>query len=462
MKNKSLLTRNQRESIGLLQIGTFLEYFDLMLYVHMAFLLNELFFPKTDSHTAMLLSAFAFCSTYVLRPVGALIFGYIGDQFGRKITVIMTSMLMGLSCVLMANLPTYEQIGITAAWGITLCRVLQSLSSQGEIIGAEIYLMEITKPPLRYPVVSLTSFFAAVGGMCALGLSVLLTTFEINWRLAFWIGAGISSIGFTARIALRETPEFIHMKRLSLQAANKQHRDEDNKGKQEKINARTVLAYFLISCGYPICFYLSYIYCGNILKNTYGYTAEQVIQQNFILSIFQCVSFLTYSLLSYKINPLKILKIRLLIFVPVILFYPYLLNIIQSPFELLMFQVFLVSFSIIDVPAAGIMMNHFPVLKRFTSTSLIYSFSRMTIYIVTSFGFIYLTDYFDHWGIWLFMLIFCAGFYWGIKHFEQLEGLQNSSQMIYSFGINKYRMIYESVRRTCWEGKKSLKKKLKR
>ena len=74
------LTREQKEAVGLLSIGTFLEYFDLMLYIHMAVLLNELFFPKTDPFTTSLLSAFAFCSTYLLRPFGALIFGYIGDN----------------------------------------------------------------------------------------------------------------------------------------------------------------------------------------------------------------------------------------------------------------------------------------------------------------------------------------------------------------------------------------------
>src|SRR5574343_1713793 len=106
------LTREQKQAIGLLSIGTFLEYFDLMLYVHMAVLLNELFFPKTDAHTAMLITAFSFCSTYVLRPIGALIFGYIGDNIGRKATVIITTFMMAISCVIMANLPTYEQIGI--------------------------------------------------------------------------------------------------------------------------------------------------------------------------------------------------------------------------------------------------------------------------------------------------------------------------------------------------------------
>jgi len=66
VENQQSLTREQKEAVGLLSIGTFLEYFDLMLYVHMAVLLNELFFPKTDPFTASLLSAFSFCSIFVL------------------------------------------------------------------------------------------------------------------------------------------------------------------------------------------------------------------------------------------------------------------------------------------------------------------------------------------------------------------------------------------------------------
>ena len=88
-------------------------------------------FPQTDPHTASLIAAFAFCSTFVLRPFGALIFGYIGDHIGRRTTVIITTMMMAVSCLIMANLPTYDQIGITAAWIVTLCRLLQGLSLYG-------------------------------------------------------------------------------------------------------------------------------------------------------------------------------------------------------------------------------------------------------------------------------------------------------------------------------------------
>lgn len=80
-KEQRSLTKEQKEAVGLLSIGTFLEYFDLMIYVHMAVLLNELFFPKADTNTAAIYSASAFCSTFVFRPFGALVFGWMGDKY---------------------------------------------------------------------------------------------------------------------------------------------------------------------------------------------------------------------------------------------------------------------------------------------------------------------------------------------------------------------------------------------
>jgi MHS family proline/betaine transporter-like MFS transporter len=154
------LTREQKEAVGLLSIGTFLEFFDLMLYVHMAVLLNELFFPKTDAHSAQLLSAFAFCTTFVFRPFGALIFGYIGDNLGRKFVVVISTFMMAISCIAIANAPTYAEIGIAASWIITICRIVQSTASMGEIIGGELYLTETIKSPKQYSIVY--SFYTCI------------------------------------------------------------------------------------------------------------------------------------------------------------------------------------------------------------------------------------------------------------------------------------------------------------
>jgi MHS family proline/betaine transporter-like MFS transporter len=182
------LNKEQKGSIFLLQIGTFLEYFDLMLFVHMAVVLNELFFPKYDPFTTSLLSAFSFCSTFALKPLGALVFGYIGDKVGRKHTVIITTIIMAISCLIMANVPTYAQIGIAASWVITVCRALQGMSSIGESIGAELYTAELIEKPLRYKAVGYIGFAGVVGMVASLMVAKIVLALDINWRIIFWMG----------------------------------------------------------------------------------------------------------------------------------------------------------------------------------------------------------------------------------------------------------------------------------
>ena len=115
--------------------------------------------------------------------------------------------------IVMANLPTYSQIGITAAWIVTLCRIIQGMSSMGEVVGAELYLTEMIKPPLRYSAVSSMTVAATVGVNVALGIAFVVTSFGINWRMAFWFGAAIALIGSIARTSLRETSEFVDAKK---------------------------------------------------------------------------------------------------------------------------------------------------------------------------------------------------------------------------------------------------------
>ena len=421
----SSLNKEQKEAIGLLSIGTFLEYFDLMLYVHLAVLLNELFFPKTDPHTASLLSAFAFCSTFVFRPFGALIFGWIGDNISRKATVVITTTIMAFSCILMANLPAYSQIGIAASWLITICRILQGISSVGEIVGAELYLTEVTKPPIQYPVVSFIAISSVIGTAVALAVASLVTAFGLNWRIAFWMGAAIAMIGAVARTALRETPEFADAKRRIKKKYEKANIDqrtlEDDPIFNEKADKQTALYLFFVNCAWPACFYFAYIHCGNILKNSFGYSAESVIHHNFIISIIQLLGLLLISFLSYKIYPLKILKVKLIVFSILILFCPYLLNNINVPFYLFLIQSFIVLFAVDTVPAVSIFFRHFPVFKRFTYSSLIYALSRALMYIITSFGIIYLTKYFGHYGLLIVMIPINIGCGFGLNHFENLE-----------------------------------------
>lgn len=405
------LNKTQKETVGLLQVGTFLEYFDLMLYVHMAVVLNDIFFPKTDPHTAALISAFAFCSTYVLRPAGALIFGYIGDNIGRKPTVILTTMMMSVSCIIMANLPTYSQIGITAAWAVTICRIMQGISSMGEIMGAEIYMAELTKPPVRYPAVAFIGVASYAGAVCALAVAFLVTRYAFNWRLAFLIGAAVAVIGSIARTRLRETPEFLQ----------KKFQKKTNTLIPEKLGQKTMFAYFLISCGWPLSFYLAYIYFNPILKENFQYTSDDIILHNFLLSIVAFIALAYFAFLSYKVHPLKIVKMRGLALCLLTLFIPFIIQNATHYAYIFALQVFLLVATLATNPAVPVFFQYIPTLKRVTMTSFIYALSRAVMYVITSFSLVYLTEAFSYYGLWLIMIPVVGGFLWGVRHFEILE-----------------------------------------
>lgn len=405
-----------------------------MLYVHMAILLNELFFPKTDPHTAALLSAFAFCSTYVLRPFGALIFGHIGDTMGRKSTVITTTIVMAVSCMMMSLLPTYAQIGISAAWLVTICRIFQGISSMGEIIGAEIYVTEITKPPVQYPAVCLISVASSLGAVAALGISSLIIRTGMSWRIAFMVGAVVAIVGSVARTRLRETPEFVDMKRkLNHERAKLKLNQESDyaeitrikqqikKCGKEKIGKETIGAYIIVQCGWPLSFYLAYMYFNPLLKTTYGYLAEDILYHNFLLSILLCVINASLGVLSYKIHPLKILKARVTAFLTLAVLLPFCISFSTHYSHIFLLQSLLLIAAVGAHPADSVFLTHFPVLKRFTTASFIYALSRALIYVVTSFGLVYLTEWFGYYGLWIITIPITVSFLWGIHHFETLE-----------------------------------------
>lgn len=419
------LTREQKEAVGLLSIGTFLEYFDLMLYVHMAVLLNELFFPVTNPHSASFSAALAFSSTYLLRPFAALIFGWIGDNIGRKVTIIITTTTMALSCVVMANVGTYAQIGITASWIVTICRILQGISSMGEIVGAGLYLTESVKPPLRYPVVASVVVASALGGTAALGLASLVTSYGFNWRMAFWIGAGIAVIGIIARTSLREAVDYADARRKikkSLQQANQNITNlKDDVIFHEKISKKVLMSYFVMESISPIHFYLNYIYCGNILKTSFSFTSEQVIHHNFILGLVNLLNAAILTAFCYKIHPLKILKFKLFAFVPFFVLMPYLLNIVGHSSHVLAIQCIGIFLSCTAFPANPVIFIYFPIFKRFSAITFTFATAKAIMYAVSSFGIMYLTKHLGNLGLLILILPLTTSYIFARNYFENLE-----------------------------------------
>ncbi|MDF3033292.1 MAG: transporter [Alphaproteobacteria bacterium] len=441
----AFLNREQKEAVSLLQVGTFLEYFDLMLYVHMAVILNDLFFPKTDPHTASLMAAFAFCSTFVFRPIGALIFGWMGDHIGRKSTLIATTILMSLSCIVMANLPTYAQIGITATWLVTLCRMAQGMSSMGEIIGAEIYIAETVGRPASYPAVASLGVASALGAMVAVGVAALVTSFGINWRLAFWIGASVAIVGAMARTRLRETPEFIKIEKERLKRrVTEENRQENQKAGarhqetwKEPIAHKTLLAYFLIFCGNPLSFYLTFIYFNQTLKDQFGYISEAVVTHNFFLTVIMLVASVFWTFLSSRIHPLRILKTRGTVVLFLMAAMPFLIMVITSPIQLFVMQTFIVVLTLGSLPADAVFIYHLPAYSRFTYASFLYAIARALMYIVTSFGLVYLVDCFGVFGLWFITLPITTAFLYGVRIFEGLERERKCYPNLYFASVNE-------------------------
>lgn len=416
------ITKDQREAVGLLSIGTFLEYFDLMLYVHMAVLLNELFFPKTDPFTASLITAFSFCSTYLLRPFGSLIFGYIGDHIGRKTVVILTTMLMAISCITVAILPTYAQIGITASWIITICRVVQGMAATAELRGAELYLTESSEPPTQYPLVTLLTVFSALGTSAAIGVAAVFTTGIANWRVAFFVGAAVALIGTIARTSLKEAAEFSDKRKTYKNSSKDQTwRLLDPDFLNQKSALMVSISYFLIQCARPPCFYFIYIYCSDVLKQDFGYTPNEIISQNFWVSVVDLAGLVGLTFLSYVIHPLRILKIKFYLFFGSILLFPLILNATGNPVYVFIFQCIAALFVFDHVPAASIFYKYFPIFSRFTYTSFISALAKLMTYFVTSFGLVFTTKYFGYWGIFAIFVPVGIGFYISVNYFQKME-----------------------------------------
>jgi len=380
------LTKEQKEAVGILSIGTFFEQFDIMLYIHMSVLLNELFFPQTDQNVASLLSAFTFCSTFIFIPIGALIFGWVGDNIGRKSTVVLTTLLTALSCLTIAFLPTYAEIGIKASIIMIGCRILQSIASMGEVIGALVYITEFTKPPIRYYAVALIPVLGYSGGLAALGIASLIVYAEVNWRGIFVFGALIALVGIAIRTKLSETKDFVNTSKR-LQTQYNVNPDEEDLFYDESYK-KTSFAMFCTQCAWPLCFYFVFIYCSQMLKSQFEYSVLDIIKHNFVISIFPVVSCFIRAQLSKRLHPLILFKYSLIIsffFFIIIAFY---LDSSPNPLGIGIFQSLLLMFTPNGYSESSVIFPHFPVFKRFQSACLSYAFSRAFMYIATSFGLI--------------------------------------------------------------------------
>lgn len=196
--------------------GSALEWYDFLLYAYFASLFAKLFFPTHDQFTSLLASFSVFAMGFLVRPLGALILGHIGDKIGRRTALLATIITITGSSFFMAILPTYEQIGILAPIFLIFLRMLQGIAISGELNSAAAYIIEHVSIKHRGFAGSLVMAIALLGIILAAAVATILMTVltsdQLNtwgWRMAYVIGGVLGIFGIYLRMRSKESPEFV-------------------------------------------------------------------------------------------------------------------------------------------------------------------------------------------------------------------------------------------------------------
>lgn len=201
-------------------IGNGLEWYDFALYGIFATIIGDLYFPDSDPVVSLMAAYGTFAAGFIMRPFGAILFGWIGDRMGRKTSLAISILLMAIPTACIGLLPTYDQIGLWAPALLIFIRLLQGLSLGGEFCGSITFLVEHAPPKKRGLIGSSTIFSLAagilLGSVVATLCAELLTPEELHswgWRIPFLVGIVIGLVGFYIRHYTDESPEFLEAKK---------------------------------------------------------------------------------------------------------------------------------------------------------------------------------------------------------------------------------------------------------
>lgn len=201
----------RRKAIRAGGIGNFVEWYDFGLYGYFATTLAELFFPGHDP-TAKLLSTFAiFAVGFLIRPLGGIAFGHLGDRVGRRAALTIAVALMSTSTVAIGILPGYETVGLVAPFLLLLCRLVQGFSTGGEYSGANTFIIEYAPQGQRGRYAGTVPCWVAAGTITAAAMAYAcgeLLPESWGWRVPFLLAAPLGSIGLYLRLRIEESPEF--------------------------------------------------------------------------------------------------------------------------------------------------------------------------------------------------------------------------------------------------------------
>ena len=212
------MTPQERKVILASSLGTIFEWYDFYLYGALAAIIAKQFFTALDPTSAFIFALLAFAAGFIVRPIGAVIFGSLGDMVGRKYTFLATIILMGVSTALVAVLPTYSTAGAFAPIALVLLRMLQGLALGGEYGGAAIYVAEHAPQNRRGAYTAWVQTTATVGLLLSLVVILVTRTVlgeapfaEWGWRIPFGLSAVMLGVSLWIRMSMSESPAFRKM-----------------------------------------------------------------------------------------------------------------------------------------------------------------------------------------------------------------------------------------------------------
>ena len=200
-------------------VGTAIEFYDNYCYsIAAASYFGMIFFTdvaKSDPFLATLMSFVTFAVSFIARPVGSLLFGHFGDRLGRKVTLVVALMTMGIATFVVGLLPGYEQIGSWAVVLLCICRACQGIGLGGEWSGAALVATENAPAGKRALYGAFPNMGAPIGFFCAYGINLLIETalpadamVAWGWRIPFLLSAVLVVVGLVVRVRMSETPVF--------------------------------------------------------------------------------------------------------------------------------------------------------------------------------------------------------------------------------------------------------------
>ncbi len=214
-----------RASLVIAAFSTVVEWYDFTLYLYFATTLARVFFGGGAQSLLATLAGFAVA--YLMRPLGALFFGHIGDRYGRRTTLLLSVALMTAAMLALALLPTRAQIGPAAGALLLGLRCVMGFAVGGEYTGVVAYLLEGAQPGRRGLITSLAAAASEVGGLLAVGVSAITVSLlspaaldAWGWRIPFFVGAALALSVLIARASMHESPDFERQRATGTVPAN--------------------------------------------------------------------------------------------------------------------------------------------------------------------------------------------------------------------------------------------------